>query len=733
MTRIHHAPRDCRQTLRGRGSVDARTLTVKEVFSKDIRYIIPMFQRPYVWNKQTHWEPLWDDVRTTADRYLRNLRREDVPDPVEAEKQTAPHFLGAIVVDQLAFGVGDVEARHVIDGQQRLTTLQLLLDAAQEVVAEVIPGREARLLRKLVLNDPDVAVRPDHEFKVWPTNVDRDAFRAAMHDDHDPSVHRGTPIADAHEYFRSEVRSWLEEVDGDARTDRLNALNVVLHTRLQIVVIDLEPHDNAQVIFETLNARGTPLLASDLVKNHLLQTAERRGLDVESLYEKKWRKFDQPHWRKEQKQGRLHRPRIDAFLDYWLEMRTLDEVSPRDVFPTFRSYVGADTRDLEQIVEDVDHLSDVYDMLSAGEHPTHGDFLRRWQIMEAQVATPLLLWLFSKSDRMGEDQLTIATSSIESFLVRRMLCRLTTKDYNRFFLDALQEVDDGHIESAGERLRAYFVRQGADSRYWPSDTEVARAVLTAPLYRRLKRARLRMVLEVLENELRTDRSEETFRPTRKITIEHVIPQAWTPVTWPLHDPESPRAIERRTQLIHVLGNLTLVNDKLNPTLSNGPWAEKVGALKRHSVLRLNNEILDDPRPWSDDRVVERGIEMAKRVVRLWPGPQEEDVDYESLASSTWAEPASATPPSTPSTMLQLVEDGLLEPDELLIWKRPAVGEVHKARVLASGQVETADGEIFDSPSGAAKHLSGSATNGWKAWSVPRLDDMPLGDVRDDLD
>ncbi len=714
--------------------MDARTLTIKEVFAKDIRYVIPMFQRPYVWNLQIHWEPLWDDVRTTAERYIRNLSLPDV-DSVQAEQATAPHFLGAVVVDQLAFGTGDVEARHVIDGQQRLTTLQLLLDAVQETIHEVAPGREATLLRKLVLNDPDVAVNPDHCFKVWPTNVDRPAFRTTMDDSKHPSVHAGTPIADAHTFFKRESKEWLLEVEGEERSNRVAALNVVLHTRLQLVVIDLEPQDNAQVIFETLNARGTPLAASDLVKNHLLQTAEARGLDVEALYEDRWKRFDEPHWRKEQKQGRIKRPRIDAFLDYWLELRTLTEVAPHDVFPSFRSLLNARTTQLEETAIDLCELSAIYDSLSEATYPSFETFLKRWLVMEVQTATPLLLWLFSKADEVGEEQLRLATCCLESYLVRRMVLRLTTKNYNQLFLEALQDLGEAGPEQAGRRFQDFLARQTSDARYWPSDSEFARGVVKNPLYRWLSRSRLRMILEALENELRTDHSEEKFRPSSKVTIEHLIPQSWTPLAWPLDDPDDAKIVARREGVLHSIGNLTLVNDKLNPTLSNGAWKKKRAALDEHSVLRLNREVLAVDAPWSDERAVSRGRTLATRLVKIWPGAKREEIDYDQLTDEDWKAEATSPRPdisSSRATVLSLLESGLVEADELLIWRRPEIGEVFEARILASGQIQV-NGEVFESPSGAARAMVGRAANGWKAWRIPRLDDIPIGELRDELD
>ena len=109
----------------------ADTLNLKDVFSKDIRYLVPLFQRPYVWEKEKHWEPLWEDVRTVAEYLLAQIERADELEIKEGkpEQETPPHFLGAIVVDQLRGPVRDLDARNVIDGQQRLMTLQVLLGA----------------------------------------------------------------------------------------------------------------------------------------------------------------------------------------------------------------------------------------------------------------------------------------------------------------------------------------------------------------------------------------------------------------------------------------------------------------------------------------------------------------------------------------------------------------------------------------------------------------------------
>ena len=156
-------------------------LTPKTLFQQEIRYTIPRFQRPYVWTHDEQWEPLWDDVRNVAERYLEELENCD-GNAVEAEKATVKHFLGAIVVQQVPTATRDIDRREVIDGQQRMTTMQLLLDATQQVCEKLGLEQNAYGLSKLVANDERLVKteNPHHVFKLWPTRTDREAFRHAM-------------------------------------------------------------------------------------------------------------------------------------------------------------------------------------------------------------------------------------------------------------------------------------------------------------------------------------------------------------------------------------------------------------------------------------------------------------------------------------------------------------------------------------------------------------------------
>jgi len=598
--------------------VRADTLTIKALFQKDIRYLIPTFQRPYVWNRDDQWEPLWEDVQHAAERYQDQLATCG-GNQAKAEEQAGRHFLGAVVLQQQATASAETETRDVIDGQQRMTTVQLLIDAAQQVFKELEMKVEAQRLSRLVMN---AFAADDHRFKLWPTHTDQDSFRAAMTNGASANDFEDSLICRAHEFFRLQVREWIDaEESTEKKAAKAHALEATLFGLLEMVVIDLGTSDDAHVIFETLNARGTPLLASDLVKNYILQRTGIEGANATALYEKHWRDFDGKWWREEVKQGRLLRPRLDVFLNYWLIMRTAQEVPSHDVFPSFRRLVESGSGNMESVVADIQRVGDQFrQFYSSPPSSPEGTFFYRWSAVEAGVSTPLLLWLFSQPpERVDPARRLRCLRAIESFVVRRMLCRMTSKDYNKLFLELIARLA-GSSKAADETLINYLSEQTADARLWPDDVLLRDQVLELPLYRLLTRKRLRTVLEAVEDFLRTPKSEEQCVRRGELTVEHLLPQQWQ-TNWPLPPDRTDDAGAReRDRLLHTLGNLTLVNNRLNPALSNAPWIEKRTALQEHSVLHLNKELLAkwDSRDFADDDIRERGSDLAQRLAKIWP-------------------------------------------------------------------------------------------------------------------
>lgn len=603
--------------------MDAEIRTLEDIFSSPVQLLVPLYQRPYVWEQGKQWEPLWDDIRCVAERLRDHLVAGVVPK--KAQTLVTPHFMGAVVLQQIHTAIGEMDRFAVIDGQQRLTTLQILVDAAHAVVARTGDEERANLLELLVKNTHKVKAEDDR-YKVLPTNVDRAAFKEVMDAappvDHDALEASKARVVATHRFFSAAVSSWMEESRDDAdRKLRAQALTTVLLGMLTVVVIELDKDENAQLIFETLNARNTPLLASDLVKNLLFQRLEEHEPGrSDALYPKHWRALDAEEWRKTVRQGRLVRPRLDLFLYYWLVMHTGKSVTSHEVFSTIREMLDDDTKPTAPVslLAAISANAGKYDGFErAPSTSVLGTFRYRViDVMQADAVTPVLLWLHDPTrPAIPPAQIDAALTSLESWVVRRMLCRLTTKDYNKLFLDLIEQLATGDRARAGDATRAFLAEQTAESRLWPTDEAVTDVLVSSEVYRTLSRARLRMVLEALEDRLRTVYSEQGV-DRGKYTIEHVLPQSW-PAHWALAT-DDPDAARKRDHLLHTLGNLTLVTKRLNPKLSNGSWTDKREGLAAHSVLRLNHGLLASvDGAWTEERIVERSRSLAAACAAVW--------------------------------------------------------------------------------------------------------------------
>lgn len=592
------------------------SIKVQNLFILPRRHLIPLFQRPYVWNRADQWEPLWEDISRVATRELAGVEGH-------------PHFLGAVVLDQIRTGSSEIEARLVIDGQQRLTTLQLLLGAFRDVCDELGDGDTQRRLLRLTENEDAEDSDDEQRFKVWPTNVDRQQFAAVMATgdktpdekirDAKQSARGDTNIVDAYNFFLTVIREWLSEGAANSQRERTKALSDALKSQLYLVAIDLGEEDEAQVIFETLNARGTPLLPIDLVKNHLFQKASQDGTDVDRLYNHYWRQFDEQgqFWRKKVGRGHAQRPRVDLFILHYLTMITESEVSVSHIFDTYKRFTQ-DRQDLD-ITAQMALLAENADIFKRLEEETtstdQGRFLYRLRAMDVTTVYPLLLYLQSWSGR-SDARLARIYRDLESFLVRRLVCRLSTRGYNRLFLDLLSQARQA--EHPADAIREYLLSQTAEANRWPTDEEFQKGWETLQPYKELLRARLRMILEALEAQLRSDKSEDIELKGR-LTIEHIIPQAWEEY-WPLPTDKDPNASRvKREGVIHKFGNLTLLTKKLNPAVSNGGWERKRQAIREHSALALNRWFHDVHR-WDEESVDLRTTEMYETAVKVWPRP-----------------------------------------------------------------------------------------------------------------
>lgn len=306
---------------------DACQLTVLLGFDRQL--FAPLFQRPYVWKRDEQWAPLWNDIRQLAERLCACSQEQDA-------HKVKPHFLGAVVLDQYRVSIGKPDARSIIDGQQRLTTLALFMAAFRDCLRrdekfQQKYDRQARKLEKLLFNE-DVTDSVDR-YKVLPTTIDKPPYTAVMDAGSLQAlqakgelgiVDLAARVPQAYIYFHEAIADWLDEPTDEAGSlIRVESLSNALRDKIRIVVIDMDEQDDAQAIFETLNARGTPLLPSDLIKNFLFRQAQAEQADLDHLYKDHWQEFekDDAFWRHVVGIGHAKRPRIDLYLQHYLTLR----------------------------------------------------------------------------------------------------------------------------------------------------------------------------------------------------------------------------------------------------------------------------------------------------------------------------------------------------------------------------------------------------------------------------
>lgn len=535
--------------------------------------------------------------------------------------------------DQLRTPTGKVGARQVIDGQQRLATLQLAIAAARDLCRALGQEKFSEAFAKLTDNDVPLSEDPDDVFKVWPTNADRAEFRSVMtarsvEAVEGLSIKGDGLIRGAYLFFPLEFGLWLlEDKSEGALTKRLQSLYTALKQDTTLVVIDLDENDDAQEIFETLNALGAPLLPADLVKNYLFHLAEAKGENSEKLYHRYWEKFDsrKSYWRQEVRQGRLKRARLDLFLNHYLTMMKGEEVIISQMFLDYRDLV--ESRDGSKPSEHMEHFrsyADVYESFDNFKADSReGLFFHRLAEMDIGTAHPLLLEVVKRNGGPGKDTLEHILVDLESFFIRRAVCALTPKNYNRFFAQIVAKLRGNNDDFSPAAIRSILTAESGDTQRWPSDEEFRDAWMSPEFYKRVKRAIQRVIFEGIETKHHDTGKPEKVKVEHNLTIEHLLPQDWDE-HWPLVvkvDTAEAReqAQKRRKESIHNVGNLTLLTKKLNPAVSNWPWTKKRPEILKHSVLMLNHAF-QGAEVWNEDTIDQRAKDLSDVAVNIWPHP-----------------------------------------------------------------------------------------------------------------
>ena len=697
---------------------------LRKLLGQPQQYRVPLFQRGYAWKLDVQWEPLWEDVKAVADSVL--------------EGEPVPHFLGAVVLQaQASSQPGELAKWDVIDGQQRLTTLQILIHAVSGVLLELGHRKPAMRLRSLVENDEVDREVADDRFKLLPTDRDQAAYRNVMTIDgpvdHAAGDHRSTLIGGAHGFFTHAARDYLSSEDAEQVRVLASALADAILLHIQIVGITLLSEENAQVIFETMNARMTPLQPTDLIKSLLFQRIQSQGGEVRSAYTEYWADFEDDFWEEEITSGRFTRPRFTTFMNHWLVSHLAKDVPPAEVFREFKKLLDRKGGDSALAVLQSLRLSgDSYrEMIQAqyGEGPVEGVPLFIYRVvtsMEMSVVMPVVMWLTDPTrEEIAPDQLTSALAGLESWAVRRLLIRGTAKGYNRILVDLLSSLQAGERQTSGDTVSLFFRGMNADSSFWPGDKVVTEGLRGAPVYKTIARKRLRMLLEALEDHRRGFVSHHprqalvrVSRQSSRTSVEHVMPQEWRR-NWPAPGIDQ----EQRDSSVQTLGNLVLLPSRFNASVSNGPWGDGLTKGKRAAfksdVIDLLTRDVADSATWDEESIALRSENLISALLEIWPVPSGHSGELQ------WVDPSAKV------SLSDLLDAGKLSVGQTLTARGLAMTGF--GRVLATGDIEV-DGRAYGSASAAAEAARGrgGSVNGMYFWMIDKGAGLSLGDVRDEF-
>lgn len=269
-------------------------------------------------------------------------------------------------------------------------------------------------------------------------------------------------------------------------------------------------------------------------------------------------------------------------------------------------------------------------------------FFSRMEAMDTTTMLPIALFLFRTTELTNERRLR-ALAALESWLVRRSMLRLTAKNYNRTLTSLLNAIKED-AEHADEAIVRELRSSQAQTAVWPDDAAIRSRLCDGDLYGYVNQRRVRMLLEACELDVRDPAKTEAIALPSGLSIEHALPQSWEE-NWAVEDGDDPEAAaENRQAHVNRLGNLTLVTQPLNSSLSNAPWQKTDGnshskrkELAKRSVLLINQRLCDHDK-WNEELIDERGADLAERIIRTWPGP-DSDVWPETMTAEATADPA----------------------------------------------------------------------------------------------
>ncbi|GAA7104433.1 DUF262 and DUF1524 domain-containing protein [Helicobacter pylori] len=542
--------------------------------SQEKQFVIPIYQRVYSWGKE-HCEQLWDDIIKTG-----------------GNDQIEGHFIGSIVFVHDGIYTTNYNELLIIDGQQRLTTITLLLIALRDHLNDEDEFLEKfsrqKIQNRYLINSDE---KGDKKFRLILSESDRDTLLSLIDKDRRKPSEPSLKIMENFKLFEE----WIGE-----NTDKLETIFKGLE-KLMVVEISLERgKDNPQLIFESMNSTGKDLTQTDLIRNYILM-----GLEPE-----KQKIFYKKYWRAMEEYFKQNETLFNQFVRHYLTIKTRDIPNINKVYKAFKRYQQERGIETEALLQDLQKYCGFFCQIAFKKEDDKelNKALGFLVDLEMDVIYPLLLELYSDySDGVLSKQDFIPIIALtESYIFRRAVCGLGTNSLNKVFPSFTKKINkDQYLES----IKAHFLSLETTKGKFPKDSDFKNLFITIDFYS-LKKEK-KYFFERLEN-------FNTKEPvnTQECTIEHIMPQTLTE-EWKRDLGENFQAIHDK--YLHTIGNLTLTG--YNQEYSNNSFQEKKYMEKgfKQSPLRINQS-LKGFESFGGKEIEKRANDLADWALKIWTYP-----------------------------------------------------------------------------------------------------------------
>ena len=546
-----------------------------DFLKKSTQFIIPIYQRTYSWTK-SECEQLWSDILKTG-------TEEDIP----------AHFIGSIVyIEKGLYQVSSQSPLLVIDGQQRLTTVSLIIEALARHIGNTEPleGFSAKKLRNYYLLNP--LEDKDRHYKLLLTQTDKDSL-LALFDQKSWPIEYSNRIKENFEFFEKSIK----ELGNDIKP--------LCKGLAKLIIVDISlnrDQDKPQLIFESMNSTGRELSQADLIRNFILMGLEPKRQT--KLYENHWRPMEVDFGQE------AYSNYFDSFIRDYLTIKTKEIPNVKKVYEAFKEYAHRTEKGMDTLVADTHTFSDYYCAIALNKETDKAlkDAFSDLRELKVNVSYPFLLQIYDdyKESLLSAEDFEYIVRLVESYVFRRAVCNIPTNSLNKTFATFGRSIKkDCYVES----VKAHFLLQSSYRRF-PKDDEFFREIQVRDLYNFRSRS---YWLRKLENYSRKERID-----VNEYTIEHIVPQNEN-LSQQWKQALGQKWKEVQEKYLHTLGNLTLTG--YNSEYKDKFFTEKKemkGGFKE-SPLRVN-EGLRQIETWGENEIKDRAKQLAKKALTVWPAP-----------------------------------------------------------------------------------------------------------------